>query len=120
MTDLITAEELLERLARLTHEDTSEGAMIFGDPVSQEDRRQSCLEEIRAFHRNAAQHFFEAAAKAVCGDCKTGAPPIEVAGVLWHRGIVWCKANPIRLLMSETPVPAGQPEARTQEDEHNE
>lgn len=63
--------------------------------------------ELAEVQRNATQHALEAAAKAVCGDCKMGAPPIEVAGVLWHRGIVWCKANPIRLLMSVNPAPAG-------------
>ena len=52
---LIPAAELLERLAQLTQEDTSEVASIFDDPVSQEDRRTSCLSEIRKFQRNALE-----------------------------------------------------------------
>lgn len=119
-TGLITAEELLEKLAQLTAEDTSEAAIIFGDLVSQEARRTMCLEAIRAFHRNATLHWLERAAKAVCPFCDMGDPfepmpahlhdemPMFHAGANHLSCRRRCEAQRIWQLIPKDPAPAGE------------
>ncbi len=105
MSELNTADELLERLAQLTiyDEDTGEGAIIFGDPVSREDRRKSCLAEIQAFQRNA----LEAAAKAVCPWCSSGEKRTHDADRGWLHPTADCAADEIWDLIPVDPAPAG-------------
>lgn len=111
MTDLIPPEEWQRNFWRRVRQYYGPGP----EPKSGADDDLKGAAEQRAVFRDIQRNALEAAAKAACDDCRLGEPPVLVDAIWWHvggpivdgrRAVVWCRANPIRLLIPNDPPPA--------------